>query len=75
MTAIALVASGCAVGPDFREPSAPDVDRYLRAGDPFATRLVDGVAQRFALAPVSADWWHAFGSPALDNVMETAIAA
>ncbi|MFX6201885.1 TolC family protein, partial [Acinetobacter baumannii] len=51
------------------------VDRYLRAGDPFATRLVDGVAQRFALAPVSADWWHAFGSPALDNVMETAIAA
>ncbi|KHK58285.1 RND transporter [Ralstonia sp. A12] len=75
LAAIVLAAGGCAVGPDFREPAAPNVDRYLHDGDPAGSILVDGVAQKFTAAPVSSNWWHAFGSPTLDNVMESAITA
>lgn len=74
LAAIAL-AGGCAVGPDFHRPPAPDVNRYLRQGDPVESALADGVVQRFASSSVPADWWRAFGSPPLDTVMEAAILA
>ncbi|MCO5398878.1 efflux transporter outer membrane subunit [Ralstonia soli] len=74
-TAAALTAAGCAVGPDFHAPPAPGVDRYLRDGNPEQTTSADGVAQRFIAATVPADWWRAFGSPALDKAMETAVAS
>ena len=73
--AAALMVSGCAVGPDFHAPPAPGVDGYLRDGNPAQPASVDGIAQRFTAATVSADWWHALGSPALDQAMEAAITA
>lgn len=73
--AVVLLAAGCAVGPDFKTPAPPSVDRYLRDGDPAGSAPADGVAQRFTVAPVSADWWRMFGSPALDDVMAAAIQA
>lgn len=71
--ATVLVASGCAVGPDFHMPPAPAVDGYLREGDPAQATPAGGVAQRFTAATVPADWWRAFGSPTLDKAMEMAV--
>lgn len=70
-----VLAGGCAVGPDFHTPPAPDVDRYLHHGDPAQLALADGVAQRFSVDAVPADWWRAFGSSSLDAVIDTAIVA
>ncbi|MEW1781255.1 efflux transporter outer membrane subunit [Arthrobacter sp. NPDC080086] len=71
--AVALMIAGCAVGPDFHTPPAPDVDRYLRDGNPVQATFADGVAQRFTAATVPADWWRALGSPALDQAVEMAV--
>lgn len=73
--AIALLCTGCAVGPDFHRPAPPAADRYTRepigsvgaAGDAEVTpqRLVPG-------AQIRRDWWSVFGSPALDALVEHA---
>ena len=45
-----LSIAGCAVGPDYKRPDAPDVSRYTAA--PLATtgsaKVAAGEAQRFA---------------------------
>lgn len=67
--------SGCAVGPDFRRPSAPPVTRYATDADPIVTQSADGVAQRFNPGgTVSADWWRLFHSEQLDAVIAQALA-
>ena len=84
--AICLVAgfaaaglTGCAVGPDFQRPVAPDATRYTAtamaahtasAPAPFgqAQRLVPGLA-------IDAQWWRALGSPALDGLIDEALQA
>ena len=84
--AICLVAgfaaaglTGCAVGPDFQRPVAPDATRYTAtamaahtasAPTPFgqAQRLVPGLA-------IDAQWWRALGSPALDGLIDEALQA
>ena len=66
-----LCAAGCAVGPNFRKPAAPEVSGY---GDtPLATTAAtNGVAggepQRFLPGgDISADWWTLFHSPPLNQ--------
>ena len=72
--ALATALGGCAVGPDFARPSAPDADRYTSAASPTETTVADGQAQRFdAAATLSAHWWQAFGSPALDDTVQRAL--
>ena len=51
---VAVAATGCAVGPDYRRPDAPAPDRYL--GQPAAAQ---------APAAGLAAWWDAFGDPQL----------
>lgn len=78
----AALLAGCAVGPDFVAPPAPDNARYGAAPSPSTTtsapasvsmrhgqaqQLVDG-------ADVPAQWWSLFGSPALDSAIRTALA-
>ncbi|MCG5261545.1 ABC transporter permease [Cupriavidus gilardii] len=78
----AALLAGCAVGPDFVAPPAPDSARYGAAPLPSATtsaptsvsmrhgqaqHLVDG-------ADVPAQWWSLFGSAALDSAIRTALA-
>lgn len=77
-----LVASaalgGCAVGPDFKPPQAPDQHRYLdkplihtvgQAG------VVDGTPQRFHDGgSIPADWWTLFHSAPLDKLVRQALA-
>jgi NodT family efflux transporter outer membrane factor (OMF) lipoprotein len=71
VSAIGLVAllSGCAVGPDFVKPQAPDGAGYAPAGLPAGTD-----SQSFAMgADLRYDWWREFGSPELDRLVERAL--
>lgn len=78
LAAGALTLTGCAVGPEFREPAAPDVGRYTPAALPDATAATNtagGDAQRFlAGATVPARWWTTFGNAAMVHRVERALA-
>jgi len=68
-----LLAGSCAVGPDFKQPAAPDADAY--AVSPVATAGTAGVAggeaQRFMRGgDIAADWWTLFHSPPLNELIE-----
>ncbi len=65
----ALTLSGCAIGPDYLRPSAwlPDYFREKPAADvPVAQ------AER---EPVNAEWWTLFNDPALNALVQQALAA
>ena len=70
--------AGCAVGPDFTKPAAPDVSGYT--DHPLSTtanspNVSGGEAQRFAQgADISADWWRLFHSKPLTELIEQSIA-
>jgi NodT family efflux transporter outer membrane factor (OMF) lipoprotein len=71
----ALLA-GCAVGPDFNSPPAPAVDAL--GASPATTSAAPGpfgAAQLFqADADISAVWWQLFQSPALNHLIDEALA-
>lgn len=75
---LALVLSGCAVGPNFREPAAPAVDRYTQTVLPESTvsaATPGGDAQRFLEGEnVPQRWWTTFGNAELDRRVQTALA-
>ena len=77
--AVTMLASGCAVGPDFAHPAVPEVGRYTR--EPLAPRTssadVDkGRAQRFVNGKdIPAEWWRLYHSPALNSLVEKSIVA
>src|SRR5690242_19949936 len=67
---------GCAVGPDFERPDAPATKDYVNGGveQPKVTAGKE-TPQQFAMGKkLSGDWWHLFRSPALDDVLKTALA-
>ena len=72
----ALVTSGCAVGPNFKQPAAPAVQAYLPEPLTPQTQSVPvtgGDAQRFVEGmKVPAQWWTLFQSPALDALIQQA---
>ena len=67
--ALALLLAGCAVGPNFHHPAAPAATAYTP--DPLPTQAGGQVLQPGA--GVSAQWWTAFGSPALDALEDEAL--
>jgi NodT family efflux transporter outer membrane factor (OMF) lipoprotein len=73
------LAAGCAVGPDFKSPPPPAVERYVPGPQPVETASATGAggdAQRFlAGREVPADWWTAFGSAELDALVAEAFRA
>jgi NodT family efflux transporter outer membrane factor (OMF) lipoprotein len=79
--AIVLGASstlcGCAVGPTFNPPEPPAVATYTPAPQPDVTEAAPGPggeAQHFVPADtVGGAWWQAFGSPALDQLVQQAL--
>jgi len=76
--AVSLVALlvGCAVGPDFKEPAAPDTKGYTEDGIP-VTKVADAKEQeqRFVLGKkINGDWWQLFHAERLNTVLEQAIA-
>ena len=72
---VLAVLAGCALGPDFVRPAAPDADRYTREPRSDATAAADGLAQHFAPgADLPAEWWRLFKSPSLDAAVTQALA-
>src|ERR1019366_1016893 len=73
--AVLHLACGCAVGPNFQRPDAPQVTQYSHGTQPTETISVNGSVQRFELGKaVTADWWRLFQSTKLDAVITEAIA-
>ncbi len=75
---VVVSMAGCAVGPDYRRPAAPAVDRYTAKPLPAITaaaRGTDGDAQRFLLGrDVPARWWTTFDNDELTRRVDTALA-
>ncbi|MGH8257642.1 MAG: efflux transporter outer membrane subunit, partial [Steroidobacteraceae bacterium] len=75
---LALVLdSGCAVGPNFTRPHAPDATLNAQPLAPTANspNVVGGEAQRFVTgASVPEDWWTLFHSSQLDGLIDRALA-
>jgi NodT family efflux transporter outer membrane factor (OMF) lipoprotein len=74
---VALLLSGCAVGPDFKRPAAPQVNGYTPA--PLSTAeatpgVTGGGVQRFTPGgDIGADWWTLYHSPALGSLIAQAL--
>lgn len=76
--AVALVC-GCAVGPDFAPPPAPDVSGYSPAPLPPRTAAAAdavGAPQHFSTGrDIPGDWWRLFGSERLRALVDLALKA
>jgi NodT family efflux transporter outer membrane factor (OMF) lipoprotein len=77
-----LTLAGCAVGPNFHHPAAPNTDRYTAQPLPAspattnAPASADGTFQQFVVGQNSpADWWKGFGSSELDALVDQALHA
>src|ERR1700726_2029957 len=77
LAAMTLLASG-AVGPVFVHPSAPEIPRYPReplAPQTSSTDVAAGQRQRFIEGrDIPKEWWAMFKSPALNALIERALA-
>jgi NodT family efflux transporter outer membrane factor (OMF) lipoprotein len=76
---LALVLSGCKLGPNFFSPRSPPDEHYTARGERLpgeASPETEGATpQQVAFgAKVAADWWRLFHSPALDAVVKEALA-
>ncbi|MHB1236835.1 MAG: efflux transporter outer membrane subunit [Gallionella sp.] len=76
---LAVLLAGCAAGPDFKRPAAPDVPGYTAASLPVQTVSAPtplGDAQHFSAgASLDTQWWHGLGSSKLDALIEQAFLA
>jgi NodT family efflux transporter outer membrane factor (OMF) lipoprotein len=69
----ALALCGCAVGPDFHAPAAPDASSYTRETLPTSTQAA-GAAQTLVAADHALPmWWTQFQSDALTRLVDTAL--
>jgi NodT family efflux transporter outer membrane factor (OMF) lipoprotein len=75
--AFAISLTGCAVGPDFVHPAAPEVDRYTKeplAQHTSSSAAPDGQSQRFSSGrDIPQEWWRLFKSPRLNALMAQAL--
>ena len=75
--AVAVFLSGCAVGPDFKRPDAPDINGYTREPLPANTAaagVAGGEEQRFmGDRDIPAQWWALFRSPPLNALIQKAL--
>lgn len=76
LTVPVVLLVGCAAGPDFKRPAAPDANRYTLESLPQQTasaQTLQGHAQSFADAgKIPRDWWTLFNSPQLNALIERA---
>jgi NodT family efflux transporter outer membrane factor (OMF) lipoprotein len=76
LVSFCLLLSGCAVGPDFARPAAPETGNLRR--DPMTTTVSStgptGQAQTFERGVLlQADWWKLYGSAKLNDLIELAL--
>jgi NodT family efflux transporter outer membrane factor (OMF) lipoprotein len=73
LLSVTAVVAGCHVGPDFRRPDPPAVERYT----PQKLQVESGSAatqdQQISLGGTLDQWWRLFQSDALDAVVEQAL--
>lgn len=78
LSGTALV-SNCAVGPDFKPATPPEVDRYTKEPLPAqttATNAASGQAQRFVKdLDIPAEWWTLFHSTKLNGLIARSLKA
>ena len=79
LLAVLMVLGGCTVGPDFKAPPAPAIATYGADALPAQTETSPGLggqAQKFVAGQaVPSRWWTQFGSPALNALVDAALAA
>src|SRR5580658_183283 len=72
-----VLLAGCAVGPDFKKPTAPEVSAYTAqplAATAATPEITGGDAQRFIqAADISGDWWTLFHSQTLNDLVTQAL--
>ena len=68
-----LFLTSCAVGPDFRDPAAPDVERYTKEpleAHTSSTDAATGQSQHFVQGrDIPHDWWTLLRSPRLNDLI------
>jgi len=78
LAALTLLA-GCAVGPNFKKPAAPDVKGYTASpltATVGTTNIAGGEAQRFVPGQdIPGEWWTLFHSKPLNALIERSLAA
>jgi NodT family efflux transporter outer membrane factor (OMF) lipoprotein len=74
-----LLFAGCAVGPNFKKPTAPNVAGYLPTQPSTTTNVPNisgGEAQQFVQnRDIPGDWWTLFHSTPLNDLIERALKA
>ena len=74
-----LLFAGCAVGPNFKKPTAPNVAGYLPTQPTTTTNVPNvsgGEAQQFVQnRDIPGDWWTVFHSTPLNDLIERALKA
>ena len=73
-----LLIAGCAVGPNFKKPPAPNVSSYTPT--PLSTtsstaNAAGGEAQHFGNIDIPGEWWALFHSKALNDLIERSLKA
>jgi NodT family efflux transporter outer membrane factor (OMF) lipoprotein len=72
-----LITSGCAVGPNFKRPAAPNVPGYtpsLPTTTSSSPNVAGGEAQTFAQGrDIPGDWWALFHSKPLNDLIERSL--
>jgi len=70
-----LLLVGCNAGPDFTPPRDPVQTAYDSTGAPKLAPVAGESAQSLAIGrKISGDWWNLYHSPALDRLLQDAIA-
>ncbi|MEM5434198.1 efflux transporter outer membrane subunit [Paraburkholderia diazotrophica] len=69
----ALLLGGCAAGPDFHAPSAPDAQSYARETLPASTQAAGATQTLVAADHALPAWWTQFRSDALNRLVDTAL--
>jgi NodT family efflux transporter outer membrane factor (OMF) lipoprotein len=74
-----VLIAGCAVGPNFQRPTAPEATAYTREPLPAETAAADvggGAAQRLVEGlDIPGQWWTLFHSPSLNALIEQSLKA
>ena len=76
-TPVLLLVAGCAVGPDFRNPAAPNVSGYTvcpLSTTTSSTNVIGGASQHFAEGgDIAGEWWMLFHSKSLNTLIEQSL--
>src|SRR5512139_3420431 len=76
---LAALMGGCAVGPDYHQPDAPNTDKYTSEQLPEQTATAEvpgGEAQHFVAGmDIPGEWWTLFHSEQLNELIAQALKA